>query len=128
MNNSNRPLSPFMIGPYYRPQLTSVLSITHRGTGVFLSLVSTPLLLWWLIALASGPARFEQMTSLFSGLPGRAVVLISIYCLSFHLFNGMRHLIWDTGYWLDMKAANASGWGVVVLSLLMTGLLVGGVL
>lgn len=128
MNNSNRPLSPFMIGPYYRPQLTSVLSITHRGTGVFLALVSTPLLLWWLIALAGGPDQFKQMTSLLSGLPGRAVVLVSIYCLSFHLFNGMRHLIWDMGFGLEMKAAIASGWGVVALSLLMTGLLAGGVL
>ena len=128
MNNSNRPLSPFMIGPYYRPQLTSVLSITHRGTGVFLSLVSAPLLLWWLIALASGPAQFTQMTGLLSGLPGRLIMLVSIFCLSFHMFNGIRHLIWDMGYLLEMKGAIASGWAVVVLSILLTGLLAGSVL
>ena len=128
MNNSNRPLSPFMIGPYYRPQLTSVLSITHRGTGVFLSLVSTPLLLWWLVALASGTEQFTQITSLLGGLPGRLIMLVSVFCLGFHMFNGIRHLIWDMGYLLEMKGATVSGWAVVVLSLLMTGLLAGGIL
>ena len=86
MKSSDRPLSPFMIGPYYRPQLSSVLSITHRGTGVFLSVISTPLALWWLIALASGPERYGQMSALLSGLPGRLIVLGSIFCL---IANGM---------------------------------------
>lgn len=128
MNNSNRPMSPFMIGPYYRPQLTSMLSITHRGTGVFLSLVSTPLLLWWLIALASGPEQFARMTSLLGGLPGRLIMLASIFCLSFHMFNGIRHLIWDMGYMLEMKAATASAWAVMLLSVVLTGVLAGGLL
>ena len=128
MNNSNRPLSPFMIGPYYKPQLTSVLSITHRGTGVFLSLVSTPLLVWWLIALASGPEQFAQMAGVLAGLPGRLVLLGSIFCLSFHMFNGIRHLIWDMGYMLEMKAATAGAWAVMVLSVLLTGILAGGLL
>ena len=128
MNNSNRPLSPFMIGPYYRPQLTSILSITHRGTGVFLSLVSAPLLLWWLITLASGPEQFSWMTGVIGGLPGRLVMLVSVFCLSFHMFNGIRHLVWDMGYGLDMKPATTSGWAVIILSILMTGLLAGGIL
>ena len=42
-----------MIGPYYKPQMTSLMSITHRATGVFLSLVGAPLLLWWVAALGS---------------------------------------------------------------------------
>ena len=50
----NRPLSPFMIGPYYRPQLTSMLSILHRLTGVGLS-IGAVLLVGWLIAIADGP-------------------------------------------------------------------------
>jgi succinate dehydrogenase / fumarate reductase cytochrome b subunit len=117
-----------MIGPYYRPQLSSVLSITHRGTGVFLSMVSLPLLLWWLIALASGPEQFAQINGVLGGLPGRLVVLASIFCLNFHMFNGIRHLVWDMGYFLDMKAANASGIAVLVAAVLLTGLLAGGVL
>ena len=128
MKSSDRPLSPFMIGPYYRPQLTSVLSITHRGTGVFLSVVSTPLALWWLIALASGPQHYSQLSALLSGLPGRLIVLVSIFCLSFHMFNGIRHLFWDMGELLEMKQANASGWAVVILSIVLTGALAGGIL
>ena len=44
-----------MIGPYYKPQMTSLMSITHRATGVFLSVIGTPLMLWWIIATANGP-------------------------------------------------------------------------
>ena len=128
MNDSNRPLSPFMIGPYYKPQLTSVLSITHRGTGVFLSLVSAPLLVWWLIALASGPEQFAKMTGLLAGLPGRLVLLASIFCVSFHMFNGIRHLVWDMGYMLEMKAATAGAWAVMVLSVVLTAIVAGGLL
>ena len=128
MNNANRPLSPFMIGPYYKPQFTSVLSITHRGTGVFLSIVTTPLLLWWLVALASGPEQFARMSALLAGLPGNLILLASIFCLSFHMFNGIRHLIWDLGYLLEMKAATAAAWAVMVLSVLLTAVVAGALL
>jgi len=53
MSANKRPLSPFMIGPYYRPQMTSVLSITHRATGAGL-VVGTLLLVYWLAAAALG--------------------------------------------------------------------------
>jgi succinate dehydrogenase / fumarate reductase cytochrome b subunit len=128
MNSNKRPLSPFMIGPYYRPQITSVLSISHRGTGVFLALVSAPVLLGWLIALASGPEAYAQFNALLGGLAGQLILLVSLMCLSFHLFNGIRHLFWDMGYLLELGPANASGWAVIVLTLVMTGLLAGVVL
>ena len=60
MKDTQRPLSPFMIGPYYKPQMTSLMSISHRATGVFLSVVGAPLMLWWIIATASGPAAWDR--------------------------------------------------------------------
>ena len=67
MKQKQRPLSPFMIGPYYKPQLTSLMSITHRATGVFLSVVGAPLLLWWLIAVSSGPDAYMAMQTSLGG-------------------------------------------------------------
>jgi len=127
MKAKQRPLSPFMIGPYYRPQMTSLMSITHRASGVFLSVVGAPLLLWWLIAVSNGPDAYAVLLGCIGGWTGKLVVTASIFCLSFHLLNGIRHLVWDTGRALDIKSATAAGWlvlmGTVVLSLVLLGVL-----
>lgn len=125
MKAKQRPLSPFMIGPYYKPQLTSLMSITHRATGVFLSVVGAPLLLWWLIAVSSGPEAYESMLSLMGGLIGTLALVASVFCLSFHFLNGIRHLVWDTGRALDIKTAYTLGWLVLIGSVLLTAALLG---
>jgi succinate dehydrogenase / fumarate reductase cytochrome b subunit len=117
-----------MIGPYYRPQLTSVLSITHRATGVFLSLIAAPLLLCWLVAAGSGEASYQEFTACLSGVMGILLAAACLFSLSFHFLNGIRHLIWDSGKMLDIKTAYLSGWIVVVGSLLATVILLGVVL
>lgn len=125
MKANQRPLSPFMIGPYYKPQLTSLMSITHRATGVFLSLVGAPLLLWWLIAVGSGPEAYESMRSFVGGPVGTLVLMASVFCLSFHFLNGVRHLVWDTGRALEIATAYRFGWAVLIGSILMTAALLG---
>jgi succinate dehydrogenase / fumarate reductase cytochrome b subunit len=112
-----------MIGPYYRPQLTSVLSITHRATGVFLTLVAAPLLIWWLAAVSNGPQQYVSMTSCFSGLLGKLLLAACLFSLSFHFFNGIRHLIWDTGRMLDIEDAYRSGWLALAGSIIVTAIL-----
>ena len=62
MAHDNRPLSPDM--QIYRPQLTSVLSISHRVTGIALS-VGTLLLILWLIAAAAGPQAYSTVQRLY---------------------------------------------------------------
>jgi succinate dehydrogenase / fumarate reductase, cytochrome b subunit len=114
-----RPLSPFMIGPYYKAQLTSMLSITHRATGVFLAIAALGLA-WWLFALAAGPAQYERFADLARGIPGMVVALGLVFSLSFHFFNGIRHLLWDVGWGLDIPRTYATGWIVLVLSILVT--------
>jgi len=117
-----------MIGPYYRPQLTSVLSITHRLTGVVLSLLGAPLLLWCLIAAASGTEAYQYFSSALSGFPGVLVGMVCIFSLCFHFFNGIRHLIWDTGRMLDIRAAYLSGWLVLAGGLGATAIILGALL
>lgn len=117
MNKQSRPLSPHL--QVYRPQLTSVLSITHRGTGVVLAL-GLLLLVYWLLALASGPEAFATAQGLLGSWLGQLVLLGFTFALFYHLCNGVRHLFWDVGLGFELEAAYASGWAVVVVSLLLT--------
>ncbi|MFD1911766.1 succinate dehydrogenase, cytochrome b556 subunit [Halodurantibacterium flavum] len=119
VNRGNRPLSPFMIGPYYRPQITSVLSIMHRITGAGLVLAAV-LLVWWLAAAAISPAAFARADWVLTSWIGTLVLTGSLWALWFHALNGVRHLVWDTGRGIEMKAVTNSGWAVVALSVVFT--------
>jgi succinate dehydrogenase / fumarate reductase, cytochrome b subunit len=114
---ASRPLSPHL--QIYRWQITSVLSILHRLTGLALSL-GTLLLVWWLVALASGPDAFATAQAFVGSWLGRLVLLGWSVSLFFHLANGIRHLFWDAGYGFEIKTTTASGWAVVVASVALT--------
>ena len=114
---ASRPLSPHL--QIYRPQITSILSISHRATGLALSL-GTLLLVWWLVALAQGPEAFASAQSFAGSWLGRFLLLGWTFSLFFHLANGIRHLCWDAGYGFEIKTATASGWVVVVASAALT--------
>jgi succinate dehydrogenase / fumarate reductase cytochrome b subunit len=123
MNSNQRPLSPHL--QIYRPQWTSVLSIMHRISGVALS-VGTLLMVLWLAALASGEAAFSS-TLAFLSHPLVLVVMVAwTLALFYHLLNGIRHLLWDAGMLMDLGPARSSGWVVVVLALMLTALVWGG--
>ena len=117
----SRPLSPFMIGPYYKAQLTSMLSITHRGTGVFLTFGGL-VLAWWLTALAGGPESYARFAGFADHIIGRLVLLGLAFSLIFHLLNGIRHLFWDVGMGLDIPRAYATGWTVLFGSIVGTAI------
>lgn len=117
MATDNRPLSPHL--QIYRPQLTSVLSITHRITGVVLSL-GLGLVVAWLLALAAGPERFAAVTGVLASTPVLLLLLGWTAALFYHLLNGIRHLCWDAGWMLDLRGAYASGWTVVGLAVVLT--------
>lgn len=116
---ANRPLSPFMIGPYYRPQLTSMLSITHRMTGLFLTLGSL-FIAAWLIALASGPQVYGNFARHMLAWYGQILLFAWSFSALYHLCNGIRHLVWDTGRGLDIRSAYAGGYAVIAASTVLT--------
>ena len=116
----SRPLSPFMLGQYYRFQLTSVLSFLHRMTGIGLSLGAV-LLVWWLGALASGPWAYAAFSTHLTAWYGQLLLLGWSWSLLYHLCNGIRHLVWDLGHGYSLPVAYRSGYAVVALSLLLTG-------
>lgn len=116
-NTGGRPLSPHL--QVYRPQLTSVLSILHRMTGVALA-VGTLLLVWWLIAAASGAEAFSTVQGVIGSWIGRLLLFGWSFALFYHLANGIRHLFWDAGRGFDLPIVHASGWIVVGVSVVLT--------
>jgi succinate dehydrogenase / fumarate reductase cytochrome b subunit len=112
-----RPLSPHL--QIYRPQLTSVLSITHRATGVFLGLGAL-LLCYWLLCIAAGPASYERLVALLDSWPGRVGLLLIALSFYYHLCNGIRHLFWDAGLGLELRATYRSGYAVLAATVALT--------
>jgi len=112
-----RPLSPHL--QIYRPQLTSVLSITHRATGVALA-VGTLLLTWWLIAAATGPEAYAVVQGFLASWIGRLLLLGWTLSLFYHLCNGIRHLFWDVGYGFELRTTYVSGWLVLLATIVLT--------
>ncbi len=93
-----RPLSPHL--RIYTPLLTMMMSIAHRITGVILY-AGTLLLAWFLIALAAGAAPFAAVSAVYGSWIGIIVLLGFSWALFHHLLGGVRHFIWDLGYWMD---------------------------
>jgi succinate dehydrogenase / fumarate reductase, cytochrome b subunit len=108
----NRPLSPHL--QVYKPQLTTVLSIIHRATGVALC-AGAVLITWGLVALAGGIAAWDQFCQCAGTWYGKIVIGGFTLALVYHWLNGLRHLAWDAGYGLDIKQTYASGKLLLVL-------------
>ncbi len=117
MTSSNRPLSPHL--QVYWPQITSMLSILHRITGVALAL-GTLLLTYWLVAAASGAEAYETAQRLIGSAVGRLLLFGWSAALFYHLCNGIRHLVWDAGYGFEIETAQRSGLIVVGATVLLT--------
>jgi succinate dehydrogenase / fumarate reductase cytochrome b subunit len=105
-----RPLSPHL--QVYRPQITSVLSICHRISGVALA-VGTFLMVSWLLAAAQGPAAFAEAQGFMGSFLGRLMLFGWTFALFYHFCNGIRHLAWDAGHGYDLETVTRSGWFTV---------------
>lgn len=114
-----RPLSPFMIGPYYRPQMTSISSILVRITGLAL-VVGIGLTVAWLLAAAVSEAWFVRVDWVVTSWLGKLVYIGSAWAVWYHLLGGVRHFIFDAGRGMDIPTAEKLGWAMVVGSVVLT--------
>ncbi len=117
MPSGNRPLSPHL--QVYRPQLTSILSILHRITGVVIW-AGAVMMTYWIASATYGPEAFARAQWFLGSWFGRLVLLGLTGATFYHLANGIRHLAWDIGWGYEMDKLNISGWAVLIFTGVMT--------
>ena len=115
--SKHRPLSPHL--QIYKPQITSILSIFHRITGVALS-VGTILLVFWVLTLSLGESYYNYYLIFSKSWLGTIILIGFTFALCYHLSNGIRHLFWDFGYGYELLTVYKSGVTVILCSCILT--------
>jgi len=110
-----RPISPHL--SVYKPQLTSVMSISHRISGAFI-LFGAFVFVLHLLSVASGPESCRCISAFISSSLGKIALILWLAAMYYHFYNGIRHLFWDLGYGLDIKKANNSGIFVIISTII----------
>lgn len=114
---ARRPLSPHL--SIYRPMLTMMMSIAHRVTGAALY-VGTLLLVWYLLAAASGDAAFATAASFLGSFLGQLILFGFTFALLHHFFGGVRHFIWDLGFGMEHPMRERLAQATLICSTLCT--------
>lgn len=116
-NTQNRPLSPHL--SIYRWQISSVLSILHRLTGIALY-AGTFLLVAWLWSAAYSAPCYKAIRAFMATPPGQLMLIGWTFAFFYHLAAGIRHLWWDTGRGFAIPEVHRTGWTIVVFAFVMT--------
>ena len=117
MNDSKNPLSPHL--QIYRWQISSLLSIIHRISGV-INLLALSLIFFWLLVLSFGESNYELFLLTINSFFGKFILIGFTWSMCFHILSGIRHLAWDLGYGFEIKIANISGIILIISSLALT--------
>ena len=117
MINNQNPISPHL--QIYKWHISSLLSITHRIAGV-INLLALILMFFWLLAFSLGENNYELFLMAVNSFFGKFILIGFTWSMSFHIFSGIRHLVWDMGYGFEIKTANISGVLVILSSLVST--------
>ena len=110
MKKQDLPLSPHL--QIYKPQITSLLSISHRISGVALNFVLVILVLG-LLCITLGESYFELLISLITFFPIKIIIFLAILGFSYHFLNGIRHIIWDFGFLLGSRSSAIFGYFII---------------
>jgi len=117
MTTASRPLSPHL--QVYRLPLTALLSITHRITGVGLT-IGTLMLAYWVTSAAYGPDSYANATAFIGSWFGYFCLLGFSACLFYHSCNGIRHLFWDVGKYFEIPETARINWVVIIATVVLT--------
>lgn len=115
--HSNRPISPHLQA--YKLPITGIISISHRITGVLLS-VGLVVIVYMILAVAGGDASYAAMQNIMSSWLVKPLYWGFIFALFFHLCHGVRHLIWDAGHSFDRETLNRNALIELVVSVTLT--------
>jgi len=117
MTNNQNPLSPHL--QIYRWHISSLLSITHRISGV-INLLALILIFFWLLFFSFGESNYELFLLIINSFFGKFILIGFAWSMCFHILSGIRHLAWDLGYGYEIRTANVSGIIVIIFSLVLT--------
>ena len=117
MNDSKNPLSPHL--QIYRWQVSSLVSIIHRITGI-LNLLGLIFICVWISSAGVSENLFEFFSAFFQNFIGKFILIGFTWSMSYHLLSGIRHFFWDLGHGYEIKTANLSGILVIIGSLVLT--------
>ena len=117
MNDSKNPVSPHL--QIYRWHISSLLSITHRISGI-INLLALISIFFWLLGLSFGESNYELFLLIINSFFGKFILIGFTWSMSFHILSGIRHVAWDLGYGFEIKTANISGIIVIICSLVLT--------
>ena len=115
MKKQDLPLSPHL--QIYKPQITSLLSISHRISGVALNFMLVILVLG-LLCITLGESYFELLISLITSFPIKIIIFLAILGFSYHFLNGIRHIIWDFGFLLGNRSSAIFGYFIIATSII----------
>lgn len=113
----NRPLSPHL--SVYRLPMTAITSIMTRITGQAM-VAGLLLVVWWLVAAATGPAAFARADWVMRSWLGALVMVGSMWALWYHFLAGIRHLFYDAGHLLEIHDAKRASWVIIIASVVLT--------
>jgi succinate dehydrogenase / fumarate reductase cytochrome b subunit len=117
MTDNQNPISPHL--QIYKWHISSLLSITHRITGVA-NLLALILMFFWILIFSFSENNYELFLLVINSFFGKFILIGFTWSMSFHIFSGIRHLAWDMGYGFEIKTANISGILVILSSLVTT--------
>ena len=114
---NNNPLSPHL--QIYRWHISSLVSISHRITGI-INFVAFILICIWTSLLLLGETNYSFIEYFFNSVIGKFTILSLVWSFSFQILSEIRHLIMDMGYGFELKITRISGLLVIFGSIFLT--------
>ena len=116
------PLSPHI--QIYNWHISSLISISHRITGI-INIIIVTLICFWVALLLLGNANYELIQKFFETYFGKFLIVGTVWSFSFQILSEIRHIFWDLGYGFELKTSNITGILVIFGSLVLTIVILG---
>ena len=114
---NKKPLSPHI--QIYRWHISSLVSISHRITGI-INIIAITLICFWASLLLLGEIRYQMINYFLTSWFGKFTILALTWSFSFQALSEIRHLIMDLGYGFELKITKISGLIVIFGSIILT--------
>ena len=115
--DNNKPLSPHI--QIYSWNISSLISISHRITGV-INILALTIICFWIASFLFGSSIYGIIQNILNSFFGKLLVIGITWSFSFQILSEIRHLFWDLGYGFEIKTSKISGVIVIFGSFVIT--------